>query len=162
MESKINTLKNIFIVALLATMCGGLAMILYWKINTLTPTVSPTLQAPQAIEQQKNFKPHPGTMTLKNLFEGKEMKIPIDGVPPQDQFVYFKNGKAVDDPAQADDREPILRQELTPLSKEGIKVSLDKATTIRLKEYGEKGLIRERIVGRPSEQGLQPPQVPKE
>lgn len=92
------------------------------------------------------FPPHPGTIKIKNLFDNKIVEVPIDLVPPPDQFIYYKNGKEVEDPAIADDRIPIVREEILPLNKTGEKTALNKSTKIHIKEYGPKGLIRERTV----------------
>ncbi|MDP2630464.1 MAG: hypothetical protein Q8P56_03590 [Candidatus Uhrbacteria bacterium] len=167
METKMNTQKNILAVALLLAICFGLAAFLYWKKSSFKPIVP----VPQTVEEEQipltnprvnEFKPHPGTIILKNLDDGKEMQIPVAGIPLSDQFVYFKNDKETTDELSADQREPIIRQEFMPLTNEGAKISLDKATTLKIKEYGEKGLLRERTVDRTLEQGLGPAQTPKE
>lgn len=160
-----NTQKNILIIVLLAVVCVGLALFLYWEKGSLTPTV-PTLQ--KVDERQisptnpsiNEFKPHPGTIILKNLYDGKEMQVPASGIPIEDQFVYFKDGTETTDQLTADAREPIIRQEFTPLTKEGVKISLDKAEALKIKEYGESGLLRERTIDRTVEQGMGPAQTP--
>ncbi len=154
---------------LLFAICVGLGAFLYFKKNNLTP---PAPSTPQAVEEQQQilptnprsneFKPHPGALTLKNLYDGKEVEIPVEGIPLSDQFVYLKNGTVTTDELSADQREPIIRQEFTPLTKEGAKTSLDKAATLSIKEYGENGLLRERTIDRAIEQGLGPAQTPQE
>ncbi len=167
MESKMSTQKNILIIVLLAVVCFVLAMLVYLQMRNQIRVTAPSqngevVQNLPSASPSQNFKPHPGTITIKNLYDGKETKLSVDAVPPSDQFVYFKNGAQVEGPEDADNREPIIRQEVLPISKKGVKTSFDTAATLRIQEYGEEGLLRERIVDLSENTASSPTQTPSE
>lgn len=82
------------------------------------------------------FPSHPGKIKVVDLSTNISRDVPFEEVPERGRFVYLKSGLETADPLDATERVPIVEVEMLPLDRNGNIVSKDKATTIRIKEFG--------------------------
>ena len=149
------TLRLFFLIVILPLAIASIAVLIMYFVtyrqsapsfssDENTPSLSGTIQ--EAAKTPPRITPHPGRITIQNLYDKSEKVVSARELSTFDQFAFFKNGVGTDDPYEADEIVPIIRREVLPLDANGNGTSLETAVTIMLREYGGRGLLRERTV----------------
>jgi hypothetical protein len=83
----------------------------------------------------ETFSPHPGLITFADLSRHTERTKPASEVPEENRFVYLRDG-APCEPAEADERVPIVRVEMMALDPQGKLTTPEQAARVMVIELG--------------------------
>jgi hypothetical protein len=96
------------------------------------------------------FTEHPGTIKMIDAFDGSIHTKKAEDAPDAQRFVYLDaTGAEIRSADQAAERIPIVEVQMIPTDGEGKLVSKERASTIRILEYGpNKRLLRSTVMSR--------------
>ena len=82
-----------------------------------------------------SFQQHPGVIKTLDVYSNTVTHVSVEDVPDERRFVYLKDGVETT-PDEATERVPIVEVHILTLDEQGSLVSKEKATSIRIKEFG--------------------------
>lgn len=82
---------------------------------------------------------HPGFVTFETVATAEIRRASIEEIPEEKRFVYFKDGKVVDNDELADEAVPIVKVRLVSTDMDGNLVEPSLAQQIDIIEFGPEG-----------------------